>query len=104
MEHSEYYSLEIKLQGDKKKWYIFAQGISPLFYNFEGLQYFRIYKQTVVEHEFQKKDLTWKFIRFQQFYKQRVKLKKLVIQNLRKLQTGEVTLSQLETRSMLTHL
>lgn len=99
MEHSEYYSLELQLQQDKRKWYVFAQGISPLFYNFEGLQHFRIYKQTVVEHEFQKKDLTWKFIRFQQFYKRRLRLKKLVIRNLRKLQTGEVTFSQLESKS-----
>lgn len=98
MEHSEYYALEIKLQGDKKKWYVFAQGISPLFYNLEDLQFFKIYKQWVVEGEFQKKDLTWRFLQFQRLYRRRLKLKKLVIKNLRKLQTGEITFSQLSNR------
>jgi len=97
-EHSEYYALEIKLQGDKKKWYVFAQGISPLFYKLEDLQFFKIYKQWFSGGEFQKKDLTWRFLQFQRIYRRRLKLKKLVIKNLRKLQTGEATFSQLSNR------
>ena len=92
--HSIHYLLELQLKEDKKKWYIFAQGISPLFYRLEGIQHFRIYKQWVHDTNFEKKNLTWIFIRFQQAIKQRYRLKKRVIKNWRKLETGEVTFQQ----------
>ena len=82
--------LELQLKEDKKKWYVFAQGISPLFYRLEGIQHFRIYKQWVENDRFEKSNLTWKFTRFQQLCKQVFALKKWTIQNLRKLETGEV--------------
>ncbi len=65
-QHSFHYILKLQLKEDKKTWYVFAQGISPLFYRFEGIQHFRIYKQWVENEEFKKKDLTWKFIHFQE--------------------------------------
>ena len=94
--HSFHYILELQLQEDKKKWYVFAQGISPLFYRLEGVQHFRIYKQWVIGAEYEKKNLTWKFIHFQQCIKRRYKLKKLVIQNLRYLETFQLTFPQLQ--------
>lgn len=97
MEHKHYF-LELKLQDDKKKWYIFAQGISPLFYRFEGIQHFRIYRETVVNYSFLKQDLTWRFHQFQRFYRKRLQLKKLVLKHLRELETGEVAFSQLINR------
>ena len=93
--HSQHYLLELQLKEDKKKWYIFAQGISPLFYRLEGIQHFRIYKQWVENNEFEKKNLTWKFVRFQQFYRRRLQLKKLVVKHLRHLETREVTFQDL---------
>jgi hypothetical protein len=98
MAHSIHYILELQLKEDKKKWYVFAQGISPLFYRLEGMQYFSIYKQWVENTEFEKKNLTWKFVRFQQLYKRRIQLKKLVLKHLRKLETGEVTFQELSNR------
>ena len=98
--HSVHYILELQLKEDKKKWYIFAQGISPLFYRLEGIQHFRILKQWVTTPEFEKKDLTWKFIRFQQFLKQQFALKKLVRQQVRRLETGEVQFSELLCKSI----
>ncbi len=99
MAHSTHFILELQLKEDKKKWYVFAQGISPLFYRFEGVKYFRILKQWVDNNEFQKQDLTWTFIRFQQVLKQRILLKKLVLRNLRQLETGEVQFSHLLRQS-----
>jgi hypothetical protein len=95
MQHSQHYLLELQLKEDKKKWYIFAQGISPLFYRLEGIQHFRIYKQWVEENEFVKKNLTWTFIHFQRFWRLRLRMKKLVIKHLRNLETGEVTFQDL---------
>lgn len=90
MIHSQHYVLELQLKEDKKKWYVFAQGISPLFYRLEGIQYFRIFKQWVENDEYQKTNLTWKFMRFQQLCKHIFALKKWTIKNLRRLETGEV--------------
>jgi hypothetical protein len=95
MQHSRHYLLELQLKEDKKKWYIFAQGISPLFYRLEGIQHFRIYKQWVENNEFEKKNLTWSFVRFQQLYRRHFQLKKLVFKHLRHLETGEVTFQDL---------
>ncbi len=94
MQH-KHYMLELRLQEDKKKWYVFAQGISPLFYRLEGIQHFRIYRETVVNHIFERYDLTGRFCQFQRIYRKRRQLKKLVIKHLRCLETGEVTFSQL---------
>ena len=95
MVHSVHYILELQLLEDKKKWYVFAQGISPLFYRLEGIKYFRIYKQWIDTTEFQKKNLTWKFVRFQQSIKERYRLKKRFFKHLRCIETGEVTFQQL---------
>lgn len=95
MQHSLHYVLELQLKEDKKKWYVFAQGISPLFYRFEGIQFFRIYSQWVEDNEFKRKNLTWNFVRFQKLYRSRIQLKKLVIKHRRKLETGEIAFSQL---------
>jgi hypothetical protein len=97
MEHN-HYILELQLRDDKKKWYVFAQGISPLFYRLEGVQHFRIYRQYLVNHEFQKRDLTWSFVKFQQVFRRRLQLKKLVWKHLKQLETGEVTFQQLVNR------
>lgn len=97
MEH-KHYILELQLKDDKKKWYVFAQGISPLFYRLEGVKHFRIYRQILVNHEFQKQDLTWRFVKFQQAVRQYFQLKKLVIKHLRQLETGDITFSQLLNR------
>ena len=95
MQHSLHYVLELQLKEDKKKWYVFAQGISPLFYRFEGIQFFRIYSQWVEDNEFKRKNLTWNFVRFQKLYRSRIQLKKRVIKHRRKLETGEIAFSQL---------
>lgn len=92
---SEHYILELRLKEDKKKWYIFAQGISPLFYRLEGIQHFRIFKQWLHETEFQKKDITWRFLQFQRIFRRQNQLRLLAIKHLRKLETGELTFSQL---------
>lgn len=92
---SQHYVLELQLKEDKKKWYIFAQGISPLFYRLEGIRHFRILKQWIHETEFQKKELTWRFLQFQRIFRRRNQLRKLVIKNLRKLETGQLSFSQL---------
>lgn len=95
MRHSLVYGLELQLKDDKKKWYVFAQGISPLFYRLEGLQHFRIYSQWIENFEFKRNNLTWAFLVFQQTVRRRLKLKTRVLKNLRKLETGEVTFAQL---------
>ena len=97
MDH-KHYLLELRLKEDKKKWYVFAQGISPLFYRLEGIQYFRIYRETLVNHEFQKKDLTWRFLQFQRVFRRHLQLKKLLIKHLKQLETGEVTVLSLLNR------
>lgn len=97
MEH-KHYMLELRLQEDKRKWYVFAQGISPLFYRLEGIQHFRIYRETLVNRQFQKQDITWRFLQFQRIFRRRLQLKKLVWKHLRFLETGEVTFSQLLNR------
>jgi hypothetical protein len=97
MEH-KHYMLELRLKEDKKKWYIFAQGISPLFYRLEGIQHFRIYRETLVDNHFQKQDLTWRFLQFQRVFRRQLHLKKLVSKHLRSLETGHVTFSQLLNR------
>ena len=93
--HSTHYILELQLLDDKKKWYVYAQGISPLFYNLKGIQHFHILKQWVEENTFIKKDITWRLVDFQMRWRRWNKFKKTVFQNLRKLETGEVTWSQL---------
>ena len=97
-EHSDHYVLELQLKEDKKKWYVFAQGISPLFYRLEGIRYFRILKQWVHNNEWKKKNLTGRFCEFQRLYRRRIQLKKLVWKNLQKLETGQVTLHHLVNR------
>lgn len=98
--HSVYYVLELQLKQDKRKWYVFAQGISPLFYNLEGIQHFRIYKKWFQDAEFQKKDITWRFIAFQQRYKRWRLIRKKIIQAFLRgqLERGEVTIQQLLNR------
>jgi hypothetical protein len=95
MEHSHHYMLELQLKDDKKKWYVFAQGISPLFYRLEGIQHFRIYKQWLVNSKWERKPLTGRFSQFQRVYRRYLQIKKLVQKNLRLLETGEVTFHQL---------
>jgi hypothetical protein len=98
-EHSDHYILELQLKDDKKKWYAFTQGISPLFYRIEqGVQHFRIYKKWISDTKWKQKDLTWRFSQFQQLYRKRLQLKKLIWKNLRLLETGEVTFQQLSNR------
>ena len=92
---SEHYVLELRLKEDKKKWYVFAQGISPLFYRLDEIRHFRIYKQWVHETEFQKKDITFRFLQFQRIFRRWNQLRLLTIKNLRKLETGELTFLQL---------
>ena len=98
MEHSDHYILELQLKGDTRKWYVFAQGISPLFYRLEGIQYFRIAKKWVYNMKWEEKSLTCRFLQFQRLYRRRLQLKKLVWKNLRTLETGEVTFQQLSNR------
>lgn len=94
LQHSEHYMLELQLQHDKKKWYVFAQGISPLFYRLENLQHFRITKQWIDSHTVQLKSITWTFLRFQQFVRRRYRLKKFVVKHLRQLETGTLPFHQ----------
>jgi hypothetical protein len=98
MEHSHHFMLEFRLKEDKKKWYVYGQGISPLNYRLEGIKHFRIYKQFVVNLHIEKQDITWRFLQFQLFYRRRLQLRKLLWKNLRKLETGEVTFHQLASR------
>ena len=96
--HSEHFVLELQLKEDKKKWYVFAQGISPLFYNLQGIRHFRILKQFVDEMEFKKKDITWRFLQFQRMFRKQNQLRKLVFKNLRTLEIGQISFSQLINR------
>lgn len=89
--HSIHYLLELQLKDDKKKWYVFSQGISPYFYKMEGAQSFRIYKRWVENHEFQQKDVTGRYLQLQRWIRQRIFLKKQAIKYLRKMETGEVS-------------
>jgi hypothetical protein len=98
--HSTQYLLELQLKEDKKKWYVFAQGISPLFYRLEGIRHFRIYKQWVEETDFHKQDITYRLLQFQQRVRQYLRMKKLWFRYWRKLETGEVTFQQLSYRAM----
>jgi hypothetical protein len=95
MQHSTHYILELQLHNDRKSWYVYAQGISPLFYNLKGIQHFRIYKQWIQNNEFQKKEITWRLLDFQIRWKRWIQFKKRVIRNLRSLESGEVTWGQL---------
>ncbi len=100
MSHSQHYVLELQLEEDKKKWYVFAQGISPLFYNLKRIQHFRIYKQWVENQEFQKQDITYRFYRFQQHYRRWKQLKKEYIRAYLRgdLERGLITMSHLVNR------
>ncbi len=98
MNPSIHYMLELRLKEDKKKWYVFAQGISPLFYRLDGIQHFRIYRERVVNFQFQKEDITWRFLQFQRIFRRYLQLKRLIRKHLRKMETGEVTLSYLLNR------
>lgn len=95
---SQHYVLELQLKEDKKKWYVFTQGISPLFYRLEGIRHFRILKQWVHETEFQKKELTWRFLQFQRIFRRRNQLRKLVIKHFRSIETGQLSFLQLMNR------
>jgi hypothetical protein len=90
--------IEIQLKDDKKKWYVYSQGISPLFYRFEGIQSFRIYKRWIENHEFQQKDITGNFLKFQRVLRQRIFLKQQAIKYLRKMETGEVLFSSIHRK------
>lgn len=91
LSHSTHYILELRLKEDKKKWYVYAQGISPLLYNFEGIQSICIFKQWVEGTDFQKENITYRLLQFQQRVRERIRLKKLWFRYWRQLETGEVT-------------
>lgn len=93
--HSTHYILELQLKDDKKKWYVYAQGISPLFYNLQGIQSFQLYKQWMEGTEFKKQRITYRLLRFQQRFRERLRLKNLALKHLRQLETGEVQWSTL---------
>lgn len=98
MEHSTHYVLELQLREDRKQWYVYAQGISPLFYKLKGVKHFRIYRQWLENTEYKKKEITWCLVAFQQIFRRQRALKKAVIKHLFKLQTGEITFHQLRLR------
>lgn len=89
--HSPHYVLELRLKEDKKKWYVYAQGISPLLYNFQGIQSFQIFKQWVQGTDFQKQNITYRLLQFQQCVRDRIRMKKLWFRYWRQLEIGEVT-------------
>ena len=98
MVHSTHYILELQLQEDKKQWYVYTQGISPLFYRLEGVKHFRIYRQWLENTVFKKKEMTWCLLAFQQLFRRKRQFKKAVMKHLFKLQTGEVTFQQLRLK------